>query len=141
MKRIALLLSTAVFCGCSGGSSSDSHAAGGSQYKYLALVQATYGPARNGKSGAPVDALTISGTISNKSKTEVGCNGQAFILTDAGGESFTPVSTSCEVPEIAPNNAAAFSVVFRTPMREHMRLHFEHDDGTYEIRDLQLPVK
>lgn len=140
MKRVALLLCAALLCGCSGGGS-ESRNAGGGQYKYLALVQATYGPARNGKSGAPVDALTISGTISNKSKTGVGCNGQAFILTDAGGESFTPVSASCEVPEIAPNNAAAFSVVFRTPMRAHMRLHFEHDDGTYEIRDLQLPAK
>lgn len=140
MKAVALLLCTALLCGCSGGGES-SKSAGGAKYKYLALVQATYGPARNGKSGAPVDALTISGTISNKSKANVGCNAQAFILTDAGGESFTPISASCQVPEVAPNNAAAFSVVFRTPMRDRMRLHFEHDDGTYEIRDLQLPAK
>lgn len=135
-RKPAAAVLTLVLAACGGAShSASTHRSATAD---LVLVQASYGPARYSKVGAPIDALTVSGTISNKGSAALACDLGAFIVTDASGASFTPVSASCQVPQIAPGGVSSFSATFRTPLRARMELHYEHGDGTFEQRDLHL---
>lgn len=137
MKRALTLLATAfALSGCSGEPAGTK--ARLSQQHDIVMLQATYAPVRNGQSGAPVTALVVSGTISNKASQPLRCYPQSFFLTDASGNAVQPSSGYCDVPAIGPNNASAFNVTFRLLPKAPVELRFEHGDGTYEARKLDL---
>ena len=135
-KLFALLAAASALSSCSGNEGGSK--ARLSQQHDIMLLQATYAPVRNGQSGAPVTALVVSGTISNKAARPLRCFPQSFFLTDASGNAVQPSSGYCDVPAIGPNNASAFNVTFRLPPRAPIELRFDHGDGTYEARKLDI---
>ncbi len=138
MRVLAALLAAAfVLAGCTG-NSAQQHRARRSASDDLSAIQATNAPVRNG-SGAPVDALVVSGTITNTSAAPLRCRATSFLLVDENGNAYAPSSQWCDVPAIGPSQSAGFSATFRAPQTPHLELRFEHPDGTYEAHALHLP--
>ncbi|MFN2448805.1 MAG: hypothetical protein ABR508_03290 [Candidatus Baltobacteraceae bacterium] len=104
----------------------------------IMMLQAVYAPVRNGTSGAPVDGLIVRGTIANKDTRPLACRGDSFVLTDRTGNGEAPSTAWCDAPAIGPHNASAFNVTFRTIPAPPLELRFQHGDGTYEARALDI---
>ena len=102
-------------------------------------LRTAYAPVKNGQSGAPVDELVVSGTIANHDARPLPCGNGSFLVTNSGGDSVQPAVTWCDVPEIGVRNASAFNVTFRALPAPPVELRFEHGDGTYEARTLNVP--
>lgn len=133
---VALIAAAFVLTGCSG--SGAQHHAQRSASDDLSAIQATSTPAFNG-SGAPIDALVVSGTITNTSSTPLRCRATAFLLVEENGNAFAPSSQWCDVLLIGPSHSAGFSATFRAPQAPHLQLRFVHPDGTYEAHSLHFP--
>lgn len=137
MRLRALLLAlSAVLASCA---SQTHQRARVTAHPAITSLQASAAPVRNGKSGAPVRGIHISGTITNRGDETLSCRPTAFLLVDAKGDALAPVSQSCDVPAIAPQQSGTFSAVFSTMQTAHLELRFEHPDGTYESHALNLP--
>lgn len=97
------------------------------------------GAARNGKSGAPVAALTVSGTITNTDSTPMQCSASSFVLVNANGNAVLPSAEWCDMPSIPPKQSGFFSATFSTSESDNLQLRFEHPDGSYEAHELIIP--
>ena len=137
MRAAAALLAAAfVLAGCA--SSGAQHKARRSASDDLSAIQATNAPVRNG-SGAPIDALVVSGTITNTGSSPLLCRATSFLLVDKNGNAYAPSAQWCDVPSIGPSRSAGFSATFRAVQKPNLELRFEHPDGTYEAHALHFP--
>jgi len=137
--RIASALAAAAIAlsGCAGEGAE--HRARPSAEQDISLLQASLAPVRTGVSGAPVNALVVSGTITNTGSTPLRCRAASFLLIDDNGNAFMPKTQWCDVPAIAPRRSAEFSATFTLTQQAHLQLRFEHPDGTYEAHKLKVP--
>ncbi len=138
MRAAAALLAAAfVLAGCASGNTQ--HKARRSASDDLSAIQATTSPVRNG-SGAPIDALVVSGTITNTGSAPLRCRATSFLLVDQNGNAYAPSAQWCDVPSIGPSLSAGFTATFRAPQTPNLELRFEHPDGTYEAHPLHFPA-
>lgn len=105
----------------------------------LSAIQAVQRSERNGKSGAPVNVVFISGTITNHGSGALHCRATAFLLVDPHGNAVAPATQWCDVPAIAPKESAFFNATFPATSTDNLQLRYLHSDGSYEVHDLILP--
>lgn len=125
-----------VLAACSGGSTQKARLAA---HDDLSAVQAVQRSERNGKSGAPVNVVFVSGTITNPGSSALRCSANAFLLVDPKGNAVAPARQWCDVPAIAPKQSAFFSATFPATATDNLQLRYEHPDGSYEVHDLAIP--
>lgn len=138
MRKAAALVLLLAASGCAG--SSATQKAKIATRDDLSAIQAVQRTAHNGKSGAPVDVVFISGTITNTGTAALHCNANAFLLVDPSGNAIAPATQWCDAPSIAPQQSAFFNATFQPGgSTENLQLRYVHPDGTYEVHDLILP--
>lgn len=124
-----------VLSGCAGGSAQKAKVAARDD---LSAIQAVQRTARN-RSGAPVNVVFISGTITNTDSSAMSCSASAFLLVAPNGNAVSPTAQWCDVPSISPKQSAFFNATFTPTGTDNLQLRFVHPDGSYEIHDLILP--
>jgi hypothetical protein len=132
----AFVLVAIALAGCADGAQ---HRAKLSSEQDLSFIEASRTPVRTGVSGAPVNALVVSGTITNTGSVPLRCRPTAFLLIDESGNAFMPKTQWCDVPSIAPRRSAGFTATFTPTEQVHLELRFVHPDGTYEAHVLKVP--
>ena len=137
MRAPAVLGCLVVLCGCASAHSGQ----GGtlSKQQYLSALEALPAAMRVGSTGAPIEGLAISGTITNDGATPLQCSPSEFYLVRSSGDDVPPSSQFCATPKLAPQQSTYFTATFSSPPRDDLRLRFEHGDGSYEIHDLVVP--
>lgn len=137
MRKAAALMLLLAAGGCAASSSQKAKVAARDD---LSAIQAIQRTARNGKSGAPVNVVFISGTITNTDKSALHCNATAFLLVDPSGNAITPATQWCDTPSIAPAQSAFFNATFQPGGNtDNLQLRYVHPDGSYEVHDLVIP--
>ena len=137
MRRAGALALTIVLAACAGGG--DTQKARIAAHDDLSAIQAVQRSQRNGKSGAPVNVIFISGTITNTGSASMGCSANAFLLVAPDGNATAPATQWCDVPSIAPKQSAFFNATFAATPNDNLQLRFVHPDGSYEVHDVILP--
>lgn len=139
MRKAAALLLLLAAGGCAGSASSSQKAKIAARDD-LSAIQAIQRLAHNGKSGAPVSVVFISGTITNTGTAALHCNANAFLLVDPNGNAIAPAAQWCDSPSIAPQQSAFFNATFQPGgSTDNLQLRYVHPDGSYEVHDLILP--
>ena len=136
MRFLAPLFAVLVLAGCAQSAKS---AARVSARQDISALQAMQGPLRGAKSGAPLNVVNVSGTLTNKDSTPIACSGTQFVLLDSRGNAFTPSAQWCDTPSIAPGQSAYFNASFPVAAGDDLQLRFEHSDGSYETHNLIVP--
>lgn len=138
MRALAGVASGMLFlAGCGGAAHSTRTIAPRDDISALQAVQNV--PMRNGATGAPIEGLTVSGTITNTDTSLLRCRANAFLLIAPSGAAIAPSLQWCDVPAIAPDHSAEFTATFVTPAHQNLQLRFEHPNGTYETHNVILP--
>lgn len=138
MRKAAALILLLAASGCAGASSAQK--AKVAAHDDLSAIQAIQRTGRNGKSGAPVPVVFVSGTITNTGTSALHCNATAFLLVDPSGNAITPATQWCDTPSIAPQQSAFFNATFQPGGKtDNLQLRYVHPDGTYEVHDLIIP--
>lgn len=133
----AFALAAIALASCAGDGAQ--HRARLSSEQDLSFIEASRAPVRTGVSGAPVNALVVSGTITNTGSVPLRCRPTAFLLVDPNGNAVTPKTQWCDVPSIAPRRSAGFTATFMDAPQDHLQLRFMHPDGTYEAHRINVP--
>ena len=138
MRKATALLLLLAASGCAGSSSTQK--AKIAAHDDLSAIQAIQRTAHNGKSGAPMSVVFISGTITNTGTAALHCNANAFLLVDPSGNAIAPATQWCDTPSIAPQQSAFFNATFQPGGNtDNLQLRYVHPDGSYEVHDLILP--
>ncbi len=121
--RAALVVAAAAFAlaGCAG---AGNHRARLAAHADLSALQTSLIAVRNGASGAPVNGLLVSGTITNTGPAMLRCRLSAFLLIEENGNAVAPSSQWCDVPAIAPTRSARFSATFPQPAQLRVECGF-----------------
>lgn len=136
MRRAAALVATILIAACSNAGAQKARVASQDD---LSAIQAVQRSARNGKSGAPVTVVFVTGTITNTGTSAMTCSATSFVLVDARGNATAPSTQWCDLPSIAPKQSAFFNATFAATSTDNAQLRYVHPDGTYEVHDLILP--
>ncbi len=122
MRAAAIPLLLFLMAGCAGGRPQS----GGRLAKvhYLSAIEAVPAPMRTGASGAPIEGLIVSGTITNDGKAPLTCSPGEFVLVRAGSGDVSPSSEFCALPSIAPNQSTYFNATFAAAPRDDLQSAF-----------------
>ncbi len=136
MTRAATVLLVLVAACASQRVGSGNHVAA---HQEITALKTVFAGAKNGASGAPVDALVISGAVTNKGGSPMHCGPDLFLLIDRSDNAFPPSTGSCDVPTIGPGRVSVFNITFKTLPSAPLELRFEQNDGTYEAHAIVIP--
>jgi hypothetical protein len=137
VRATAVIIVLALLTGCASGNAAQRGQL--SKVHYLSALEVIPAPMRTAGSGAPIEGLVISGTITNDGTAPLECSAGEFVLMRTGGDDVIPSSQFCAVPSIAPQQSTYFNATFAIAPRDDLRLRFEHADGSYELHDLVVP--
>jgi hypothetical protein len=135
VRLAAAVAAGIVLSGCAAGSAQKAKVAA---HDDLSAIQAVQRTARN-RSGAPVNVVFVSGTITNTGSSAMSCSASAFLLVAPNGNAVSPTAQWCDVPSISPKQSAFFNATFAAGSTDNLQLRFVHPDGSYEVHDLILP--
>lgn len=107
----------------------------------ISAIQVIPTQMRTAGSAAPVDALAISGTITNDGRKALRCNALTFFVIDGQGNAVAPVSQYCAEIAIPPQHSGYFNATFGTTQIDDLSLRYEHPDGSYENHELVVPPR
>jgi hypothetical protein len=136
VRVAAAVVAAVVLSGCANGGAQKAKLASRDD---LSAIQAVQRVARNGKSGAPVNVVFVSGTITNTGSSAMTCSASEFLLVGRNGNAVAPATQWCDLPSIPPKQSAFFNATFAASNTDSLQLRFVHPDGSYEIHDLILP--
>jgi hypothetical protein len=140
VRKTALFIVFAfALAGCAGGRAAQQRSGRLSNVQYLSALEVIPAPMRNGSSGAPLEGIVVSGTLTNDGSSPLQCSANVFVLVRPSGEGIIPTSQFCAVPSLAPQQSTYFNATFAAAPRDDLRLRFDHSDGTYEVHDLVVP--